>query len=183
MESGQQGSRADQVRQFVIDRIVKPGRASGKRTVTVRAGDVQRELGWWNRIPSVCSALDAREFQRVSQARLIQRRGPVHSTTTEWVFAICEESGSSLAAADCEPEPVPPDRRLVALWDGMAFRPVVAPESLEPGQRVVLVVSAARDTADLAGEFGGLVGTLSAEEAVEMQGALDSAFENISDEW
>src|SRR5688500_2276641 len=77
---------ADQVRRYVIERIVNPGHAAGMRKVTVRAGDVHRGLEWGNRVPSVCSALDAQEFQRLSRTQLLERRGPAQSTSTEWVF-------------------------------------------------------------------------------------------------
>jgi hypothetical protein len=163
-------------------RFVEPGRAAGERTVTVRAGDVQRQLGWWNRVPSVCSALDAREFQRMSRTRLVQRRGPAQSTTAEWVFALTEaldEPGRDPALA-AEAAGV---RRLVAVWDGVSFQPSVTPEGMEPGQKVVLAVSPVREARELAGEFGRFVGTLSEAEAAAMQDAIDQAFETISDEW
>lgn len=183
MEAARQESCADQVRRFVLERFVEPGRAAGKRTVTVRAGDVHRELGWGNRVPSVCSALDAKEFQRVSRTRLVQRRGPGQSTTVEWVFALSEGADGFDPEARLDTAAAPEARRLIAVWDGVSFRPLVAPESLEPGQRVVLGVTPVRETCDLAGEFGSFVGTLSQEEAAEMQEALDRAFETISDEW
>jgi hypothetical protein len=174
----QQMSRADQVRRFVLERIIQPGRAAGRQTVTVRAGDVQRDLGWWNRAPSVCSALDTREFQQMSQTHLVERRGPAQSTTTEWVFALSTNPG-----ANPDPGIEASGRRLIAEWDGQSFRPAAAPQNLQVGQRVVLVVTPAQGVGDLAGRFGSLVGTLSDEEAAEMQEAIDNAFETISDEW
>jgi hypothetical protein len=151
--------------------------------VTVRAGDVQRELGWWNRIPSVCSALDGREFQRMSGARLVQRRGPVQSTTSEWVFDLSDDPNGVDPQAGSHAADLIGARRLVAEWDGVSFRPCVEPDGIEAGQRVVLDISPVRDARDLAGNFGSLVGTLSAEEAAAMQANLDRTFETISDEW
>lgn len=182
MESTQR-SRADQVRSLVLERFVEPGRVAGKQSVTVRAGDVQRELGWWNRVPSVCSALDGREFQRMSHTRLVERRGPVQSTTAEWVFALSEEAMGGPKGSGHHFATDTEARRLVAIWDGDSFRPCTAPGGIEPGQRVILLVSQVRDARDLAGEFGSFVGTLSDEEALEMQATLDQAFETISDEW
>jgi hypothetical protein len=183
MESIQKVSRADQVRHFVLERLIEPGRAAGERTVTVRAGDVQRGLGWWNRVPSVCSALDGREFERMSHTRLIERRGPVQSTTAEWVFALSDDPDDAAVGVGMDPAAPSSPRRLVAVWDGESFQPCVAPENLEPGQRVVLMVATVQDPRDLAGKFGSFVGTLSDEEASEMQETLDRAFETISDEW
>lgn len=171
---------ADEVRQFVRARYVEAARSAGKDTVTVRAGTVQRELGWWNRVPSVCSALDAREFQRMSGTRLIERRGPAQSSTVEWVLEVRDNGQRSSAPA---PTVAAGERRLSAVWDGASFRPVVPPEDLKAGQQVVLTFSPADDARALAGKFAEFVGTLSAEEAAEMQGVLDREFEVIGDDW
>jgi hypothetical protein len=183
MQAAQQGSRADQVRRFVLERLVEPSRAAGERTVTVRAGDVQRALGWWNRVPSVCSALDGQEFQRMSRTRLVERRGPAQSTTAEWVFALSETPGPVGGKQSRGAVEVSQARRLLATWDGEAFRPLTGTEAWEPGERVILTVSAAGDGRVMAGEFAAFVGTLSKEEASEMQEVIDSAFETVSDEW
>jgi hypothetical protein len=168
-------SRADQVRRFVLETIIEPGRAAGKNAITIRAGDVQRGLGWWNRTPSVCSALDAREFQRMSGTRLVERRGPTQSTTAEWVFSL--SGGANNPGSQGTP------RRLVAIWDGSAFQPCVVPTEIQPGQRVVLEVTPSDDARELAGAFGEFVGGLTPEEGEAMQAAVDEAFETVSDEW
>jgi hypothetical protein len=169
------GSDADAVRNHVISRYIQPAREAGCRTVTVRAGEVQKELGWWNRVPSVCSALDARIFERMAQTSLVARRGPRQSTTVEWDFG--------LEKIDPATNPMPIDaRRLVATWDGEAFRPV-APPGLSAGQRVVLTVSPTEEPKELAGEFGEFVGTLSPDEASEMDRSIRDAFETIGHDW
>jgi hypothetical protein len=56
-------------------------------------------------------------------------------------------------------------------------------ESIEPGRRVVRDDLPAREKRELAGKFGSFVGTLSPEEAAEMQATIDGAFESISDDW
>jgi hypothetical protein len=112
----------------------------------------------------------------MSHTRLVERRGPVQSTTAEWVFALSEDPDST-------PLKETASRRLVAEWDGRTFRPCVPPDDLSPGQRVVLTVTPEREPRELAGRFGSFVGTLTREEASEMQEAMDQAFEAISDEW
>jgi len=182
MVPNQNASLADQAREYVVKAIVEPARRAGERTVTVRAGDVQRALRWWNRAPSVCSALDAREFQRVSRTRLIERRGPAQSTTAEWVLELSDNSGHAAPLAS-PPDSNGPTRRLVAVWDGETFRPVVAPRNLLAGDRVVLQVSPAKDARERAGRFARFVGTMSAEEAAEMMEIIERDCETISDDW
>ena len=182
MHTVENQSRADQVRRYVLESIIQPSRAAGKQTVTVRAGDVQKGLGWWNLVPSVCSALDAREFLRMSQTRLLRRNGPAQSTTVEWEFALSDavasdEGTSGSASSKTE------GRRLIATWDGTAFKPIIVPDELEVGQRVVLMVSVPTDLASLAGKYARYVGTLSREEGEEMLAEIERAFETISDEW
>ncbi len=67
---------ADEVRQHVLTAYIIPARGRGDSTVTVRAGDVHRELGYKDRMPSVASALGAKIFEQYAGVRLIRREGP-----------------------------------------------------------------------------------------------------------
>jgi len=169
---------ADRVRRTVVESVFRPARAAGKATVTVRAGDLHRALGWSNRVPSVCSALDSAKLRRQANVRVLERRGPAQSTTTEWVFALDPPGPGRAAPAT----PALATERIVAEWDGTGFRPVRAPQ-LAPGTRVLLTVSPQPGAREAAGRFGAWVGTLSPGEAQEVQAAMDGAFGGISDDW
>ena len=173
-------SRADQVRQYVVDYFLVPTRAAGKRRMTVRAGDVHKGLGWNNLMPSVCSALDSHKFLTLSGVKLIDRRGPEKSTTAEWTFELPEEgvtNGTQTAAKDVSV------RRVIATWDGRSFQPAIRPDGIEVGEQVVLNISQVSSLQELAGDLAPFVGTLSAEEAAEMRATMAEAFERIGNDW
>ncbi len=85
------GSHADRVRRHVILRYITPARDAGRRTATVRVGNVVRDCGLNNRAPAVCSALEAKKFRELACVQLLERRGPAQSTTTEFHYAILDE--------------------------------------------------------------------------------------------
>jgi len=75
---------ADQIRRHVLEEYIRPSRRGGRRQITIRAGDVHRSMELENRMPAVCSALDAAEFYEEAGVTLIQRSGPLQSSTVEW---------------------------------------------------------------------------------------------------
>lgn len=96
----------EQTRKFAIRSYVEPARRSGEQTVRIRVGTIQRELGWTNRTPSVCSTLASQPFQREAGIELIEKLGgPVSggpSTTVEFVYRIL---GNGTDARPTENEP------------------------------------------------------------------------------
>jgi len=77
---------ADQIRQYVIDELVEPARAAGESVLTMRSGDIHKAMGLDNRMPAVCSALDAAKFYDEAGVRLVSRSGPNQSSTVEWTL-------------------------------------------------------------------------------------------------
>ena len=84
MNSGESG--ADRIRRHVRGRYIDPARRDGRNIVTIRAGDVARELHLGNRVPAVCSALGSELLLEQAGLRLVERRGPRQSTTTEFRY-------------------------------------------------------------------------------------------------
>lgn len=78
----------------VIATYVNPARLRGDRTVDVRVGTVQKELGWTNRTPSVYSTLSSKEFQQEAGVELIEKKGGPRSggpsTTVEFVYRVLD---------------------------------------------------------------------------------------------
>ncbi len=58
-----EASLAEWIRRYALDQYVEPARLAQERTVTIRAGDVHRNLGLTSRVPAVCSALASTLFQ------------------------------------------------------------------------------------------------------------------------
>lgn len=65
-----------------------PARQAGQDQITVRAGDVHAALCLDNRMPAVCSALDAAKFCDQAGATLIRRSGPHQGSTAEWSLGL-----------------------------------------------------------------------------------------------
>jgi 5-methylcytosine-specific restriction protein B len=79
-------SMADDVRSYAYEHYVKPARARGATSVTIRAGDVHTALNYASRLPLVCGALGALKFQEEYGVKLLSRDGPGQSTTTTFTF-------------------------------------------------------------------------------------------------
>lgn len=79
---------ADRIRKYVVDEIIQPARQKGQSSVHVRAGEVHAALGLENRMPAVCSSLDADKFLSFAKVHLVSRSGPYQGSTAEWVFAL-----------------------------------------------------------------------------------------------
>lgn len=105
-------TQADRIRRFVIGNL--DGLAT--RQLRIRAGDVARGLGLSNRLPNICSVLGGREFQEEAGLRLVDRTGPLQSTTTEFVYEpVAGEDLPSVApktpAPALPPQPATPSSR------------------------------------------------------------------------
>ncbi len=111
-------TQAGRIRRFALERCVEPARQTGQASIGIRVGDIARDMNLQNRIPAVCSALGGTRFARMAGVRLLERRGPVRSTTTEFYYEILDRPDSAGAMADAgrdrRPNPVftagtPPD--------------------------------------------------------------------------
>ena len=98
-------SQADRIRSFAVARLVKPARDAGEPTLTIRAGDVTRDMGLSNRAAAVCSALGSSQFLREAGLRLMGRVGPRQSTTTEFRYEILDRSTDDTVGVAAERAP------------------------------------------------------------------------------
>jgi hypothetical protein len=85
----------DQAKRHVISAYVNPARRRGEKTIRVRVGNVQKELGWSNRTPSVFSTLSSKQFQQEAGVELVEKMGgPASggpSTTVQFVYRLLDE--------------------------------------------------------------------------------------------
>ena len=63
---------ADRIRQHVVLRHFVPARASGLDEVTVRAGDVAREMDLQDRVPAICAALRSKMLRDLAGVGLAE---------------------------------------------------------------------------------------------------------------
>jgi len=79
---------SDRVRDHVKRKYVDPARKGGQKSLSIRAGDIHRELGFSRRIPVVCSALRSRKLQKKCNIDLTYVGGPNNSTTTTFAYKL-----------------------------------------------------------------------------------------------
>jgi hypothetical protein len=79
---------SDRVREYVKRKYIKSAKKDGKETLSIRAGDIHRELGFSRRIPVVCSALRSRKFLKNCDIELTYIGGPNNSTTTTFTYRL-----------------------------------------------------------------------------------------------
>jgi hypothetical protein len=163
---------ADRIRDHVIEVYLRPARESAQPTFRVRAGDVHRELGLNNQVPAVCGAIGAEKSLEIFSASQARRTGPCPSTTTEWIFELMPEQTVKDHSQSAFP----------AVWEEGRFRPLTTPQLLE-GQQVTLILSSTKAPASVGGRFAAFAGTLSEEEAKQMQQEIRREFGRIEGEW
>ena len=71
--------------------------------LTIRVGDVCRDMGLQNRVPNVCSALRSRAFLDLAGLEFLERIGPEQSTTTRFHYAIRARPGRDTATITSQP--------------------------------------------------------------------------------
>lgn len=78
----------DITKRHVIATYVNPARLRGEQSFQIKVGNIQKELGWTNRTPSVFSTLSSKEFQDEAGVELIEKRGgpPSGGPSTTWQF-------------------------------------------------------------------------------------------------
>jgi 5-methylcytosine-specific restriction enzyme B len=95
-------SQADDIRKFVIVNYISPARSRGGAQVSVRVGDVHREMDLSNAMPAVCSAIGSNKFWEEAGVREINRDGPANSSTVVFTFAFDQSSAVDVAVAEAE---------------------------------------------------------------------------------
>ena len=79
---------ADEIRDFVQKYYIQPAQKRGEKRITIRAGDIHREMGLADRMPAVCGAIGTRMFEKLCEVRLIERIGPTQGANVFFTFEI-----------------------------------------------------------------------------------------------
>jgi len=82
---------SDRVRDYVKRIYINPAKKNEKKTLSIRAGDIHKELGFSRRIPVVCSALRSRKFLKNCDIELTYVGGPNNSTTTTFTYQLIKD--------------------------------------------------------------------------------------------
>ncbi|MBS7652060.1 MAG: hypothetical protein QW638_01635 [Candidatus Bathyarchaeia archaeon] len=81
-------SLADEVKDFIQERYVKPARDKGSKTITLKAGEIQRGMGLKGKIPTICSALSSKKLQEICGIRLLKKEGPSCGSEATFTYEI-----------------------------------------------------------------------------------------------
>jgi hypothetical protein len=84
-------TQADKIRQFALDHYAVPARASGLGVITIRAGDIHRDMNLANAMPAVCSAIGSNKFEQLGQVRSINRTGPANGANVYFEFGLAAD--------------------------------------------------------------------------------------------
>ena len=79
-------TQANRIRQFVRDHDIAPARAEGRTEITIRAGDVHREMSLINAMPAVCSAIGCSKFDEWATRTAL--RGPANGANVYFTFSL-----------------------------------------------------------------------------------------------
>ena len=79
---------ADSIRRYTIEYHVVPARVAGHEEVSIRLGDIRREMGLTNPLQSVRSALGTKLFQREAGVELLAPIDPRAGADTYCRFRI-----------------------------------------------------------------------------------------------
>lgn len=79
---------SERVRDHVKRKYINPAKKEGRKSLSIRAGNIHKELGFSRRIPVVCSALRSRKLQKDCNIELAYVGGPNNSTTTTYSYRL-----------------------------------------------------------------------------------------------
>jgi hypothetical protein len=89
-------TQADRIRQFAYDHYVAPARRDGLAEITIRAGDVHRDMRLANTLPAVCSAIGGYRFAQMANVTLAERTGPANGSNVYFRFTLDAQPLSAL---------------------------------------------------------------------------------------
>ncbi|MFH1086096.1 MAG: hypothetical protein V1772_10080 [Chloroflexota bacterium] len=83
-------SGSDEIRAHCRSHYIEPAIARGDYSVTIRVGDVHRDLGLRDRMPQVSAALGTDLFEQECHLRRISIDGPVNGSSALFTFLLLD---------------------------------------------------------------------------------------------
>ena len=72
----QLSANARSIRAYLRAQYFEPARRRQEKLITLRAGDVHRELGLRNRVPNVCQVMESKLLEKEAGVKVSSKRGP-----------------------------------------------------------------------------------------------------------
>jgi hypothetical protein len=79
---------AYEIRKHVIRTHFETARAAKKTEITLRAGDVHKELGLDQRMPAVCSVLGSNRLEREARVKRLKTAGPHNGSNALFTYDV-----------------------------------------------------------------------------------------------
>jgi hypothetical protein len=100
-------STARSIREHLRKKYFEPARRRHESLVTVRAGDIHRELGLQNRVPNVCQVMESKLLEKEANVKVTSKQGPPsgRGTTVRITYAV-DLTSSGSGAKDAGPSPI-----------------------------------------------------------------------------
>ena len=112
-KAGERETGASIIRAYLKTHYFEPARQRRETLVTLRAGDIHRERGLRNRVPSVCQVMESKRLEREAGVKVSSKQGPPsgNSTTLTVTYAVEGTAApGALAASPADgPRPVEDD--------------------------------------------------------------------------
>src|ERR1035437_9783843 len=71
-----QSGGARTIREYIRNRYLEPARRRRESLVTLRAGDIHRELKLRNRVPNVCQVMESKLLEKEAGVKVSSKQGP-----------------------------------------------------------------------------------------------------------
>jgi hypothetical protein len=91
------GSQAGGIRAYLRLHYLEPARQRGERFVTLTAGEIHKELGLSNRVPSVCQVMESKILEREAGVKVSSKQGPPSGRGTTFTVTYAVEPASEQA--------------------------------------------------------------------------------------
>jgi 5-methylcytosine-specific restriction protein B len=79
---------ADEIREHVIRNHIEPARAAQKAEISLRAGDIHKELVLKDRMPAVCSVLGSNRLEREARVKRLSVVGPHNGANALFTYEV-----------------------------------------------------------------------------------------------
>ena len=97
-------------------RYFEPARRKKETLVTLRAGDIHRELGLRNRVPNVCQVMESKVLEREAGVKVSSKQGPPSGRGTSLTVTYTVDPNETPAAIAGAKPPALRDHPGVALF-------------------------------------------------------------------
>jgi hypothetical protein len=99
------GTSARDIRAYLRLKYLDPARRRGETLVTITAGEIHKELGLRNRVPSVCQVMESRILEREAGVKVSSKQGPPSGRGTTFTITYAIESGTPQGTPKPETKP------------------------------------------------------------------------------